>query len=423
MGQYIVYPYKSAIQRIAYNDKDYLAQRQEVYDKMSAKNINSFISQPFKKLMEVNRDLKAIPQSLSKGITSAYNSQHKIKNAVFTGANDATIIQEILDTIDEMKGKNLKTLDEYMQRINTIKQLNDEYNLKFRDSGDDTILSIGKNVYNELVQMIQKNSNVEDIRARVNQVYSDLIGNLGEGYGILVGHNIGKKVVEDIVKSLPKESNVKVTYKIDNAGGDFVNGTRKVGDTSLSVYLNDTTLVGTIGLSNKMTNDYNKLTAGGGVSSHRITLRETSFQNIKLGSQRVHRELLYNLISFHGDEDTHTVEGYYKSLYNTTEDTIEFRRFIAARSMKEALWGVGGDDRVFLLNYGEYLYTMNDLLKTWQGQSASVPYATFPSLQKRQSLLIGHPGMTEAKAEDLISKTTTSIQFAFHRNKINAALG
>lgn len=263
MGQYIVYPYKSAIQRIAYNDKDYLAQRQEVYDKMSAKNINSFISQPFKKLMEVNRDLKTIPQALSRGITSAYNSQHKIKNAVFTGANDAAIIQEILDTIDEMKGKNLKTLDEYMQRINTIKQLNDEYNLKFRDSGDDTILSIGKNVYNELVQMIQKNSNVEDIRARVNQVYSDLIGNLGEGYGILVGHNIGKKVVEDIIKSLPKESNVKVTYKIDNAGGDFVNGTRKVGDTSLSVYLGDTTLVGTIGLSNKMTNDYNKLTAGG----------------------------------------------------------------------------------------------------------------------------------------------------------------
>ena len=391
-------------------EAEYLRQRQNIYNSLKdSKKVEDFFNQQNLNLLtKKHKELKDFVKSLD---TLRVTTTSETNN-IFTGesVSDTEQIKKLIKKAKSLQG--VENFNDYTKIFNELENSADFVNKELRSKlSSNNLFSIGTKDYELMKKAIEeakKENNIKKAQENAKKYYSGLIGNLGESIGIIQSYN----TIQSKIPSELKKIGV-VGVEISNTGGQSsISGKRKVGDTTVEFKYANGEILGKISFSNKLTASYGKS------KSTKIKFRETSPNQIQ--DERV-KKLFYNLYSFHADGENKNAELYGQE---RKKDIIAFRRYLASLIVKENLFGVGSDDNVYYFNYGEYIYTMNDLLTYWNSnttQTSGIPLASFPGYSIRLNSLKGVKNPLEA--EKIIDKYRLIINYSFHIGNMNAALG
>lgn len=329
------------------------------------------------------------------------------------GPNDQQVIEQLIQNI--LDARKFSTISEGLQKLDSLQKgakYVDEMNRAISSiTGEQlSMIKVATKDYQNLKEVVKKSQSVEAARSAMVKQYSGLLGNIGESIGIIQGASI---LPQELKNQLDKVG-IKTTIK--NSGGMNLKGKRAVGDTALEFRTDKGHLLGRISISNKIKGEY--ATPG----KKTIKFRETSPRQIKNPSAR---KVLYNMISFHskGTEK-------YLDLFDGMPDGVNrlkaFRSYIGAIIMKDNLYGSFDGDNVYYFNYGEYMFTINDLIASWVKNSNSsflnaTPHLTLISARARKAMLAGVS--SEAEADKIIGSMSISINAAIHIGNLAAAKG
>lgn len=385
--------------------ENYTKKRKEIYQKLKNNNKpeDFFNNENFNKLKKQYEILSKLPEELKNTrVTSS------TKGILFNGEeSDEKIIKNLINKAKSLQ--DIESFNDYTKIFNELEKTNVFIQKDIREKiNSNNIFSISTRDYELMKNAIltaEKNNDLQAAKKAAKVYYSGLIGNLGETIGIIQGYNLVSKEMQKQLKSLGININVSNT-------GAKVEGKRAVGDTTVSFIAKDGQVIGSISMSNKLTANYS-----GKPKSTGVKLRTTRPSQISDFSQR---SLYYNLFSLHGEGENKKLELY----PNKNKEIIAFRRYIAAIIMKESLFGAFSGDNVYYFNYGEYLYTMNDLLDYWiyEGTATSgIPLASLPGHKKRIDIMKGVK--SEEDADKKIAAQDLIITYSFHIGNINKALG
>ena len=383
---------------------NYIAQRGKIYSKLKNKDVGRFFNT--QDLNNVSQQYKVL-QSLFKELNSVRITA-PTKNFLFNGtSSDAVIINNLLQEAKSLQGA--EDFDKYSKILNELENSSRFINSEVKNKTNigNNVFAIGTQDYEKMKAAILKAKdakNIEEAKQAAKKYYSGLIGNLGETIGIIQGY----KLVSNKLQQQLKENGIDIV--VANTGG-VVKGSRAIGDTTVSFKLENGEIIGSIAISNKLSSTYNP------VKSKPIKIRETFPSYIPDNSAR---SLYYNLFSLHAKGKQKNLDLY----PSRSADIMAFRRYVAALIMEQNLFGAFAGDNVYYFNYGEYLYTMNDLLDYWtaaQSAESASPLASLPGHKKRLELLAGVK--KEEEADRVISKQPLVIKYNFHVGNLNNALG
>ena len=384
------------------NVESYNKQRQEIYEKLKDNRYPEkwFNNDNFNKIQKQYNFLQELPKELKNFRISSSTQGH-----LFNGTNDTKKIQELIN-----QAKSLQHVEDFNQYTEIFNQMEQSANFIKKIKGkinSQNVFAISTNDYNLMKNAIlkaQKDNDIQQAKKIAKQYYSGLLGNLGETIGIIQGYQILSKELQQQLKK------IGIDIQVSNTGSK-VEGKRAIGDTTISFVAQNNEIIGSISMSNKLSANYGQTT------SSRIKLRTTFPTQIK---DITSKSLYYNLFSLHGSGRNKTYELY----PNKSKEIIAFRRYLAATIMQETLFGAFSGDNVYYFNYGEYIYTMNDLLKFWTYSNtpiSGVPLASLPGHKKRLDIMKNVK--TEEEADTIIGKQEIIIAYNFHLGNINNALG
>ena len=373
------------------------------------KTASSFLD---KKAFEPYKD---VYDNLIKALDSVKPNNNNIsKTCSFDGSpNDQQIIKQLIQNI--LDARKFSTVAEGLQKLDSLqkgaKYVDKMNNIVSSITGEQiSVITVATKDYENLKDKVKTIKSTEKIKEAMVKQYAGLLGNIGESIGIIQGAAILPK---ELKRQLYK-AGIKVTVK--NSGGDAVEGKRAVGDTSLEFSAKEGELLGRISISNKMKGDY------ASPKKKNIKFRDTTPNQVR---DPAARKVLYNMISFHAEGSEKRLD-----LFNGMSDGVNrlkaFRSYIGAIIMKDNLYGSFDGDNVYYFNYGEYMFTINDLINSWVNNSGSsllnaTPYLDSISMERRKKLFQGIS--SEAEADRAISGLSISISAAIHIGNLLAAKG
>lgn len=380
----------------------YIKQRKEIYEKLKQNNNPQefFNNKNFKQLEKKYKELANLPKELANVKITSPTS-----NYLFEGENDAQKIQQLINKLKSLQ--DVENFNQYTELFNelesTNKYIREDIRGKFNSNNIFSISTKDYELMKKAILQAQNENNIKVAKDAAKKYYSGLIGNLGESIGIIQGYNLLSKEIKQQLK------NIGIEIQVSNVGGE-VKGKRSVGDTMVSFVANDNQIIGTISLSNKLSANYQNSKAT------RIKLR-TTFPN-QIPNQRA-RSLYYNLFSLHAKGNEKELDLY----PNRQNEIFAFRRYVAALILQENLFGAFQGDNVYYFNYGEYLYTMNDLLTYWISSNikeSEIPSASLPGHEKRLNIM--KYAKSQEQADKIIAQQQLIITYNFHIGNLNAAL-